>query len=462
MYRPLNWSTTRTGSETGELLFPREGTWTTAATGSAEEEASSQPFTSSVTPNVGTKSPFSASPSPDISDEDRATPQSSQSRRSGGKKSRRSESKRSRGKSKRRSEKSQSAVRPSRMSAEERTTRTHAVPIAEGYATAAVPPQFWCFLCTTCAIFVLLIVCLIALYYVCGLGDRHSTTARPTTKSSPGPGQVYYCSSDYCRREAQHISSLLQKHSDPCENFYQHVCGVWATVHHAQTPLRASLISQDTLLQDVLTRQLLENVRGTQYKDVQVAADLYNRCTDPVPMAVDYQEALKAIFAQWDLEPWPFTAPVNSGSVGVFKLGAELVRDLALATIIAADVGIHPENLDATSLELDKPRFLLCQADAHSNMVTRLFSDAVQEAASNLGASPTPPGFTEKLMEVSAAFGALGCPTDSAGGFHDHFAVVTYDQLGEGLSLFLKVLLANLRTQKCRAPRRLSCAQPHT
>ncbi|KAK8784092.1 hypothetical protein V5799_009546 [Amblyomma americanum] len=348
----------------------------------------------------------------------------------------------------------------------------------EDFAGQSTTPVFWFLLLTTICATLVVILCVIAIYYALIIRPRpippvktvplptfsdytltrpspEETTPEETTppfppETTPGPVSTsgldpYYCTSDYCNQEAQYISTVLSHDIHPCDDFYAHVCSTWTSEHQAHSASTGSLISRDTMLQEALTRHLIEELKGHDAKDVAMAAELHATCVNWITLYPPAASNLRILFAQWTILEWPRNDPVPEGVKSVWRFAAELVRDLDLPTIAQVSVGLSPDNLDATVVELDMPRFLLGEASEGAADVAELFKQAVTETVSELQASVTN-DFEDRLFTVCSSFGAL---RRSSYGDNSSFVAVRYGDLNHGLREFLKVLLANV-------PRRLT------
>ncbi|KAK8783940.1 hypothetical protein V5799_009696 [Amblyomma americanum] len=261
---------------------------------------------------------------------------------------------------------------------------------------------------------------------------EEDTQQPPTVVPTSKPAEAYYCSTDYCKREASYVKGLLSRESRPCDDFYRHVCDVWMSEHPADRRTR-SLVSQDTLLQDALTHQLLDVVRSADEQDIKVAADLNDACTDTTHTALASKEAIDALFSQWKIEKWPRTDEVKDETVWTFA--AELSRDLDVATIVQPSVGIDPENLVAIVIELAKPRCLCTDTNEESKNAHEVFREAVREAGTLLGASFTDE-FEDRLLAACTSIAAVCHATYE----DDRVVVVRFRQLTVELRVFLTVL----------------------
>ncbi|XP_065310243.1 serine/arginine repetitive matrix protein 2-like [Dermacentor albipictus] len=375
----------------------------------------------------------------------------SRSRSSHGKKKRRSR----RGKSGRRHRISRKKSRSTRASRARRLHDGKKSTEQVGYAGERISITYSLLIAAVIATLVLL-TCVLALYYIVVCRGKpgastiisQSTTSkvkRRTTRS-PRPSteslEPYYCTTDYCRLEAEYIKALRSTTSSPCDDFYDHVCAAWVSQHPALSTSTGSLISQDTLLQVALTRRVLDQLKSAKSPaDVGVAAGLHSDCVDRIVSIPPAAESLRSLFAKWSIASWPRGDSVQGGEVAVWRFAAELARDLGLATIARVGVSVNPDDLDETVVELDVPRFLLADAGQAAGNPAVLFKQAVGEVVRELKAS-VPGDFGDRLFAVRSGFAAL-----KRSRYDDEDArVVRFRNLSEGLREFVTVLLANVPT----------------
>nr|XP_050030008.2 membrane metallo-endopeptidase-like 1 [Dermacentor andersoni] len=379
----------------------------------------------------------------------RSSRTSSISRSSHGKKKRRSR----RGKSGRRHRISRKRSRSTRASRDRSPHDAKKSTEQVGYAGTSI--VCWLLIAAVIATLVLL-TCVLAIYYivVCRgkpgastiISESTTSKVKRRTTRSPRPSteslEPYYCTTDYCRREAEYIKALRSTTSSPCDDFYDHVCAAWVSQHPALSTSTGSLISQDTLLQVALTRRVLDQLKSAKSPaDVGVAAGLHSDCVDRIVSIPPAAESLRSLFAKWSIASWPHGDSVQDGEVAVWRFAAELARDLDLATIAQVGVSVNPDNLDETVVELDVPRFLLADADRAAGNPAVLFKQAVEEVVRELKAS-VPGDFGDRLFAVRSGFAAL-----KRSSYDDEDTrVVRFRNLSEGLREFVTVLLANVPT----------------
>ncbi|XP_075526961.1 uncharacterized protein LOC142559218 [Dermacentor variabilis] len=330
--------------------------------------------------------------------------------------------------------------------------------VTESYAAQSSPP-YLCLLLSSVGVVLTMVTCVILIYYVITcrkqlMATSHSVFSGATQPEYPDPEhepiapevvpgtpeamQVYYCTTDHCKREARYIGRLLSQRERPCDNFYKHVCNVWMSEHPAHALSTGSVVSRDTLLQDNIARQLVAVVGSARQRDIKVAANLYKVCADRGRSAARSKEAIGALFSRWKIVKWPRTGAVED-VMAVWTFAAELNRDLNLATLVRAGVGTDPDNVDATAIELSQPRCLYARVGKDNKEAEDLLIAAVREAATEIGDSgPATDALGGQLWSACTLI-AAAC---RSGYGDDSVSVVKFGQLKHlGLQTFLTVLL---------------------
>ncbi|XP_065306012.1 uncharacterized protein [Dermacentor albipictus] len=330
--------------------------------------------------------------------------------------------------------------------------------VTESYAAQSAPP-YLCLLLSGLGVVLAMVACGIMIYYVftCRkqlMATTHSVFSGATQPEYPDPEhepiapevvpgtaeamQVYYCTTDHCKREARYIRRLLSQQERPCENFYKHVCNVWMSEHPAHALSTGSVVSRDTLLQDNIARRLVAVVGSARQRDIQVAANLYKACVNRGRSVATSKEAIGALFSRWKIEKWPRSTAVED-VMAVWTFAAELNRDLNLATLVRAGVGTDPDNVDVTAIELSQPRCLYARVGKDNKEAEDVLVAAVGEAATEIGDSGVAADALGGQMWSACTLIAAAC---RSGFGDDSVTVVKFGQLEHlGLQTFLTVLL---------------------
>ncbi|KAH6940706.1 hypothetical protein HPB50_005265 [Hyalomma asiaticum] len=329
--------------------------------------------------------------------------------------------------------------------------------VAESYAAQSTP-AYLCLLMSSLAATLTMVTCVLMVYYIITCKKQLanpgtsvlSSTAQPKPWHEPMPPeifpatatpktlQVYYCTTDHCKREARYISRLLNRQVRPCDNFYKHVCDIWMSEHPAHALSTGSVVSRDTQLQDSIARQLAAVVGRSSQRDIKVAANLFNACTDRGRRATTSKDAIRALFFRWKIGRWPRTTAVEN-VMAVWTFAGELSRDLNLATLVRAGVGTDPENVDITAIELSQPRCLYARLGKDNKEAEQLLRAAVREAVAELGDSGAAVDALGSQLWSACTVIAAAC---RIGQGDDRVTVVKFGQLKHlGLQTFLTVLL---------------------
>ncbi|KAH6934821.1 hypothetical protein HPB50_001136 [Hyalomma asiaticum] len=254
---------------------------------------------------------------------------------------------------------------------------------------------------------------------------------------------VHYCDTFFCSREARYVESVVASNQRPCVSFYEHVCDKWLRQQPKRPAESEPPLSRDSILQSSLARQLLSLVQHSSEPDMRTAAKLYSSCAVGRLGNVTYEDntALQTMFERWEIRSWPRTDNENLSHLSVWRFAAELARDLDLATLFIVSVGVDPNDMGATILELDSLRSLFNDGDKEFEPDADVHRSAVQDAMTLVNATTliNVDDFTNRLVKVS---GILRSATLYSAA--EDFAVMNLSELGEGVRHFIETLLANV------------------
>ncbi|XP_054929078.1 uncharacterized protein [Dermacentor andersoni] len=225
----------------------------------------------------------------------------------------------------------------------------------------------------------------------------NNTVTEATGASSVAAAGLLFCSSELCNREADYIKSLLEgSTAGPCENFYEHVCGSWATAHPlGKNKGTGAMVSTDTIIQDQLVASLLALLPSTQESDVSLAVSLYNACADRSKES-SATASVTRLLSSWAIKQWPREAAATTRESWTFA--GQIMRDLGLATFLDMVNGAGPG--EATVVELSKPKHVFSCNDALRPSVVMQFRDAVSDIASAFSERPD----TALIDEIMTVF----------------------------------------------------------
>ncbi|XP_037567923.2 uncharacterized protein LOC119448775 [Dermacentor silvarum] len=256
---------------------------------------------------------------------------------------------------------------------------------------------------------------------------------------------IHYCDTAFCSQEARYLESVVRSGQGPCVNFYEHVCDKWLSQQNNRLSGAESPPSRDTVLQSSLARQLLSLVQDSTEPDLRTAAKLYSSCAvgRRDNLTSEDKVALKTMFQRWEIRSWPRTDRENLSNISVWRFAAELSRDLDLATLFLVTVGVDPNDVGATILELDSLRLLFSDNDREFEHAAEIYRTAIREAMTSLintTSTVNLDDFTDRLVNVS---GVLRSATFQSAAEGD-FAVIHIRELGQGVRHFIETLLANV------------------
>ncbi|XP_066597308.1 membrane metallo-endopeptidase-like 1 [Prorops nasuta] len=126
-------------------------------------------------------------------------------------------------------------------------------------------------------IYNILIWCLNSLTIIIAMGN-----CRTSDSSTNKPETVSICPTENCRNIASTLKRGMNVLVNPCDDFYQYMCGNWIEIHPLSD--RESYIAWDTLMFKVVRKQLQDiltsTVNHSGTKSLQVARTLYKLCMD--------------------------------------------------------------------------------------------------------------------------------------------------------------------------------------
>ncbi|XP_064469326.1 uncharacterized protein LOC135383981 [Ornithodoros turicata] len=212
-----------------------------------------------------------------------------------------------------------------------------------------------------------------------------STTGASSSSSSGAATShaIYFCSTAHCNLEGSYIASILNANTKPCDNFYDYVCEVWGQRHPHDSSQTGSVVSTDTLLEAVIAKRSIPMLQNATQNDVRVASKLYEDCTDRSKVGTAVMTA-REIFRLWTIGDWPITG-TNSTMGIVWRFAGELIRDLDIEGIVGVDVGVDPDALTYTIIELEEPELIFFRGDEARAPLVQLYRDAIMEIASEFG-----------------------------------------------------------------------------
>ncbi|XP_077532387.1 uncharacterized protein LOC144144744 [Haemaphysalis longicornis] len=279
----------------------------------------------------------------------------------------------------------------------------------------------------------------------------NTPTYTRTTTEEPLRG-IFYCDTDYCKKEGDHLRSLTtQSSKKPCENFYEHVCEAWRTAaSQFSQNYPGAAVSTDTLIQASIEAQLLSYVADARNSKVSPARVLYDLCVKGGNTDAELLDAANDLFRSWGHQ-WPLTDDAGISSADVWRFAAKLMRVLGVPSLIGVEIGLDPRNFDENIIELIAPksilptRAVLLSNDVSQQRVMTLFREATQEAARAFSAGDARAS-NVAANDVRMTMLALArLELEDLGSSPLEFEVERLDALGTGVQAFLKLVFENVK-----------------
>ncbi|XP_050677837.1 endothelin-converting enzyme homolog [Leptidea sinapis] len=172
---------------------------------------------------------------------------------------------------------------------------------------------------------------------------------------------VRICESKECLRSAANLALSLDSSVDPCDDFYQYVCGNWAEEHPRPDSYQSYDWFRDkqTKLYTVVRDFLKKNTTHCP-KPVQQAKDMYSACIDTETLDKRGLKPVSKVLEHLQLPPYPtFTniTDVNylDYSFDWIEAVIKIKTHLGMDVLIGFDIFTDPKNSSVYRLVMGSP-----------------------------------------------------------------------------------------------------------
>ncbi|XP_077532606.1 membrane metallo-endopeptidase-like 1 [Haemaphysalis longicornis] len=202
--------------------------------------------------------------------------------------------------------------------------------------------------------------------------------------SRPGIGTTIVLESDLCgslecNHEAMRIVSSVNASVDPCDDFYEYVCSVWANKHRPAEDQDRRSVDDDIL--DSYSRFLV-GILGHSNGELPAAKVLFDACTEP-PASL-FREVVTTFFYMVGLQHWPYSPSDRILAVDVSSKLGTLYRLLGLDGLFHLSVVEDPDD-KRTFMSIGEPELVSGFAEGSSIADFAFLTKAHEALMSYLG-----------------------------------------------------------------------------
>ncbi|CAN8015642.1 unnamed protein product, partial [Ixodes persulcatus] len=187
-------------------------------------------------------------------------------------------------------------------------------------------------------------------------------SGRDDCKKSEGPYNPYSnttltCESEECRAygNAGLMRANLISFLEPCEDFYEFVCGGWMKT--AKVPPDEVIESVSSQVRRRVEDEILNNT-VISYRDqtaTQKASALYQGCINIDLRNSKGTKPLEDLLTYFELPHWPILN--RTAQFRIFSILGNMVRDLGMDALISIKVGLDYHNSDRYLIYIGQPSF---------------------------------------------------------------------------------------------------------
>ncbi|XP_064460099.1 neprilysin-1-like isoform X2 [Ornithodoros turicata] len=237
---------------------------------------------------------------------------------------------------------------------------------------------------------------------------------------SPYGNGTQTCDYEECRTFVLSLRESLAEYLEPCDDFYEYVCGGW---------MKKAKVSPDEVLQSIMseTHHKVEDEIGEilnntviSYRDqtaMQKAAALYQGCINVDLRNSKGTKPLEDLLKHFDIPHWPILN--RTAQFRTFYLLGNIIREVGLDAIMSVRVGMDYHNSDRYIVYVGQPSFGVEPMVLHGRFRSPFFRILhryklyIYRCALLLGANVAAADVVNRIVGFETRLSAIAEPADT-------------------------------------------------